>query len=82
MTPRVVADKYIAVKPFLLGNTAFIYCNLNLSSNMWLDYCSRTVEKMLVQPNDFDISDLDKIYRSFVELNDKNNEGFLKLLRA
>lgn len=37
---------------------------------------------MLVQPNDFDIGDLDKIYRSFVELNDKNNEGFLKLLRA
>lgn len=82
LTPRVVADKFIAKNPFLMGSTAFIYCNLNLSSNMWMDHCSRTVEKMLARAIDFDITDLDKIYRAFVELNDKNNEGFLKLIRA
>lgn len=73
LTPRVVADKFIASNPYMIGSTSFIYCNLNLSSNMWMDYCSRTVEKLLAKPSDFDVGDLDKIYRSFVELNNKNN---------
>lgn len=82
LTPRLVADKFIAGNPFMIGSTAFIYSNLNLSSNMWMDYCGRTVEKLLAGPSDFDIGGLDKIYRSYVELNNKNNERFLKVIRA
>lgn len=82
LTPKIVADKFIAKNPFMMSNTAFIYCNLNLSSNMWMEHCSRTIEKMMSRAIDFDIVDLDRVYRSFVELNYKNSEDFLKRIRA